>query len=173
MNRKPTRIHKQAGMTLIEAIVVITLGALAIGGALSLYNNASAGQHASQMVSDSSAIRASVKSLYANNGGYGVGSLNSVLINSNKVPTSMSVSGTTITHQLNGTVTVTGATTTFTAAFTNIPTDVCTNLLSASSGYSQIVVGANAAITTFPVSPATASTQCSAAALQTVTFTAS
>lgn len=169
---KFARASRQAGMTLIEIIVVLAIGALIIGGALSLYSNASSSQSSNQLNSDLTAIRASVKSIYSTQGGYGTASLNSVLINAKKVPTTMSVSGTTISHALNGTLTVTGATSSFTMAVTAIPTDVCVALLSAASGFSSIQVGSNAARTTFPITPANASTDCAAAATQTITFTA-
>jgi hypothetical protein len=57
-------------------------------------------------------------------------------------------------------------------AVTNIETDVCVALLSAASGFTSIQVGANAARTTFPIPPATASTDCAALPAQTITFTA-
>jgi prepilin-type N-terminal cleavage/methylation domain-containing protein len=175
MNQKTTqfsRMTRQAGMTLIEIIVVLAIGALIIGGALSLYSNASSSQASNQLNSDLTAIRASVKSLYSTQGGFSTASLNSVLINAKKVPTTMSVSGPTINHTLNGTLTVTGATNNFTMAVTNIETDVCVALLSAASGFTSIQVGANAARTTFPIPPATASTDCAALPAQTITFTA-
>lgn len=169
---KLSRLNRQAGMTLIEIIVVLAIGALIIGGALSLYSNASSSQSSNQLNSDLTAIRASVKSLYSTQGGYGTASLNSVLINAKKVPTTMSVSGTTISHALNGTLAVAGATSNFTMTVTAIPTDVCVALLSAASGFSSIQVGSNAARTSFPISPANASTDCAAAATQTIVFTA-
>lgn len=169
---KFARASRQAGMTLIEIIVVLAIGALIIGGALSLYSNASSSQSSNQMNSDLTAIRASVKSLFTAQGGYGTVSLNSVLINAQKVPTTMTISGATINHPLNGTVTVTGATTNFTVTVTAIPTDVCVSLLSAASGYTSIKVGASAARTTFPISPINASTDCAVAATQTIIFTA-
>jgi prepilin-type N-terminal cleavage/methylation domain-containing protein len=169
---KLSKVSRQAGMTLIEIIVVLAIGALIIGGALSLYSNASSAQASNQMNSDLTAIRASVKSMYATQGGYGAASLNSVLITANKVPTTMAVSGSTISHALNGTLTITGATSNFTMAATNIPTAVCVALLSAASGYTSIQVGSNAARTTFPITPANAATDCAAAATQTITFTA-
>lgn len=167
-----SRKARQTGMTLIEIIVVLAIGALIIGGALSLYSNASSAQASNQMNSDLTAVRASVKSIYSTQGGYGTASLNSVLINAQKVPTTMSVSGTTINHALNGTLVVNGATNNFTMTTSNIPTDVCVALLSAASGFTSIQVGSNAARTAFPISPSTASTDCSAAATQSIVFTA-
>lgn len=164
---------KSNGMTLIELMIALAIGAGVIVGAVSLSNSASSSANSNQLTTDLTALRTSTKGVYSGQGGYGVGSINSVLINGNKVPSTMSVSGTTINHQLNGTVAITGATTNFTIAMTNIPTDVCVSVVTAATGFSQLQIGANAAITTFPVSPTIASTQCSAAATSTLTFTAS
>jgi prepilin-type N-terminal cleavage/methylation domain-containing protein len=166
-----TQRTRQAGMTLIEVIVVLAIGALIIGGALSLYTSGSASQSTNQFNAEIAALRAATKSLYAGQGGYAVGSINSVLINGKKVPSTMTVSGTTINHSMNGTVTVTGATSNFTITATAIPTEVCVGVVAAASGYTSIKVGTNAARTTFPVPTATASTDCAVAATQDIVFT--
>lgn len=171
MQNQAIRKIKQRGLTLIEVIVALGIGALVIGGALSLYASASSSQYGTQLNSDLSAVRSSVKSLYSGQGGYGVGSLNSVLITGNKVPTTMSVSGTTIRHQQNGTLSVDGNTSNFTMTVTNIPTDVCVNLVSSANGFVSVQVGSNTANTTFPISPTIAASQCGSATTQTIVFT--
>ena len=168
-----SKAKKQAGLTLIESMAALSIFAVVVGGALALYGGASSSQTSTQMTSDLSAIRSAVKSLYFGRGGYGTANLNSVLVNGQKVPTTMSVTaGTppTITHGLNGTVTATGASTVFTLTVTEIPTDVCLNLLAGTNGWNSVKVGAAAAITTFPITPDTASTQCAAAATNTIIF---
>jgi len=169
---KFTRLNhiKQRGLTLIEVMVALAIGGLVIAGALALYNAASSSQVANQLNSGISALRASTKSLYATTGGYGTGPLNSVLINANKVPSTLYYSGSTITHQLNGNVTITGANTTFTITVTNLPTDVCVSLATAATGYTQVVVGSTT-LSTFPITPAAASSACSTGV--TMVFTAS
>jgi hypothetical protein len=153
----------------------LTIFALVVGGAIALFGSASTSQSTTQFTSDLNSMRAGTKSLYFGQGGYGTTSLGEVLINGQKVPTTMSITGTApnrvINHSLNGTVTVTGATSQFTVALTNIPTAVCLGLASM-NGWDSVKVGAAAARTP-PVSPAQASTDCSAAATQTITFTGS
>lgn len=174
-------IKKQAGITLMEVISGLLVIGLVIAGALSLFGTADSSQKSNQMLSDITAIRASIKGLYAGQGGYGTANLNGVLKTSNRIPSTMTADNATppvITHALNGTTTVTGITggTAFTIALTNIPTDVCVQLLtSANSGWTSIKVGAAAAITAFPIAPTTASsaTNCAAAATNTITFTGS
>jgi type II secretory pathway pseudopilin PulG len=173
MNTSFKSIKRQVGLTLIELIAALGIGALVMVGALALYNNASSTQAATQLTSDLTAIKASVKQLFAGQGGYGAVSLNSTLIAANKIPTTMSISGSTITHQMNGTLTVAGNTATFDTTIASIPTAICVNIVTGTSGYTQIKVGANAARTTVPFSPANAATDCSAAATQTLVLSSS
>lgn len=162
----------QAGLTLIETLVALAIFALIVGGALSLFGSASSSQTTTQMTSDLSAIRAATKAVFLGQGGYGTASLDELLINGKKVPTTMAVSGTpgsrVINHSQNGTVTVTGASTQFNVTVTNLSTDVCLGLVG-SSGWSNIKIGATS--NTAPVSPATASAQCAASDPITVVFT--
>lgn len=173
------QLKKQAGITLMEVIAGLLIIGLVVSGALSLFGNADSSQKSNQMTSDLNALNAATKSLYAGQGGYGTVNLNSVLKTAKRIPSTMSVDAATppvITHSMNGTVTVTGATATFTIAITNIPTDVCINLLSnAATGWTSVKVGSAAAITTFPIPPATAAsaTNCAASNANTITFTGS
>jgi prepilin-type N-terminal cleavage/methylation domain-containing protein len=168
-----SKAKKQAGLTLIESMAALAIFAVVVGGALALFGGASSSQISTQMTSDLSALRSAVKEVYMGQGGYGTANLNAVLVNGKKVPTTMTVTaGTppTITHSLNGTVTATGATTNFTLTVTDMPTDVCLNLITRSTGWTSVKVGSATAITAFPITPDTASTQCSAAATSTIIF---
>ena len=166
---------RQAGLTLIETLVALAIFALVVGGAIALFGGASSSQSTTQMTSDLNAVRASTKSLYFGQGGYGAAALTEVLINSKKIPTTMSITGTApsrvVNHSLNGTLVVTGANSQFTVTASNLPTDVCIGLATM-NGWDSVKVGANTARTP-PVSPATASTDCAAAATQSIVFTGS
>lgn len=171
------QLKKQAGISLMEILSGLVIFGLIIAGALSLFDSANSSQRGNQMLSDITALRTAVKGLYAGQGGYGTTNLNAVLKASRKIPTTMAVDNSSppvITHGMNGTVTVTGATTAFTIAITAVPTDVCVQLLTQSaSGWNSVKVGSAAAITSFPIAPVTASngTNCGAAATNTITFT--
>lgn len=173
--RARPRAARQLGLTLIEVLASLAIFAVVMGGAIALFGSASASQSTSQMASDLNAIRAATKSLYFGQGGYGSASLNEVLINSKKVPATMSISGTAplrvITHPLNGAIAVNGANASFTVTATAMPTAVCIGLATM-SGWDAIKVG-TASARTPPVTPAQASTDCSAAALQDMVFTGS
>lgn len=171
--KRVAKFNKQAGLTLIELIASLAILALVIGGALSLYSSASSSQGSTQMTSELAAIRAATKSLYYGQGGYGTANLNQVLVSGNKVPSTITVAAGTppvLTNSQNGTVTVTGATTNFNITVTNVPTDICTSVLSSTAGWTSVKVGSSAAVVTFPISPDTAATQCSAGATQTIIF---
>ncbi len=172
---KMVSTHKQqAGITLMEVISSIVIGTIVVLGALALFSNASSSASSSQMLNDLTALRSSTQSVFYGQGGYGTASLNPTLITASKVPSTMTVSGATINTSLGGTLTVTGNTTNFTMALTNVPADVCTSLLSNSStGWASVQVGSSAAITAFPVSPATATAaaQCGGTAPFAITWT--
>ena len=167
--------RRQAGLTLIETLVALVIAALVVGGALAAFGGASSTHTTTQMTSDLNAIRAATKSLYFGQGGYGTAAMTEVLINGKKIPTTMTISGTApsrvVTHSLNGAVVVTGANAQFTISAAAIPTDICIGLATM-NGWDLVKVGTNAARTP-PVSPATASTDCAAAAAQTIVFTGS
>lgn len=168
-------IKKQAGLTLVEVIVGLVIFALIIGGALSLYNNANSSQASTQLSRDFQALRVAVKSVYGiGQGSFGTANMNNVLVTANKVPSTMTVDTSTtpntITHALNGTVNVAGATTVFTITATNISSDVCTTLMTTGQGWTSIKAGAAAARTP-PVAPATAAADCGATATPTIVFT--
>lgn len=158
----------QAGVTLMEMIAALAIIAIIIVGSLALYNAAQSSQAGTQLVQDLTSVRSAVKQLWLGQGAYGAASpgtdLNSTLIASKRLPTTLKVNGATLTHVLNGTLTVTGLPTSFTVTVTNISPDVCMTLLTNTTGWSSIQVGTGSAITTFPISPATAATQCSATA---------
>lgn len=164
---------RQRGVTLMELIASVAIMAILVVGALTLYGSANSGSNTTQLLRDLTGVQAATKSLFAGQGDFGTVSLNSTLITAKAVPSSWSVSGSTIKHQLNGAVTVTGATSNFTIQLDNVSSDICTKLLANSAnGWASVKVGTAAAITSFPVSPVTAATSC-AAATNTVTFTSS
>ncbi|HEX2544502.1 MAG TPA: type 4 pilus major pilin, partial [Ramlibacter sp.] len=153
------RSGRQSGLTLVETLVALAIFALVVGGSIALFGSASNSQATTQLGSDLNAIRSSTKSLYFGQGGYGTASLNEVLINSKKIPSTFSITGTAptrvINHNLNGTVAVTGSNASFTVTTTAMPTSVCIGLATM-SGWDSVKVGA-AAVRTPPVSTTQAS----------------
>lgn len=152
-----SRFNRQKGASLIEGIAYLVIASLVIGGALALNQNAVSSNSSSQMLRDINAIRSSTQQFFMGQGSYGTTSLNNALIVASKIPSSMSVSGSTISTPMGGTLTVTGNTNNFRIAITNVPADVCSNLITnASTGWTSVQIGSSTPLTTFPVSPATA-----------------
>ncbi|MGS0741438.1 type 4 pilus major pilin [Glaciimonas sp. GG7] len=147
----------QAGLTLMEMIAALGIMAIVVVGALALFNNANSSNTSTQALRDLISIRSSTQSLFIGQGGYGTASMNQALISSKKIPSTMTVSGSTINTVWGGTVTVTGNNTNFTIAITNMNEDICTSLLSnASVGWQSAKVGSTV-LSTFPISPNIAS----------------
>lgn len=166
--------YAQKGMTLMEVIASLGVLAVVVIGALALYNSADSSQKSNQMQVDFTSLRSAMKTLYSGQGSYGTSNVNDVLVTAKKVPATMTVDTTTtpdtINHSLNGTVNIAGATSTFTLTATNIPSDVCTNLMTAGGGWVSVKAG-SASARTPPIDPGTASTDCGAAATLTMVFT--
>lgn len=155
-------VRRERGVTLMELIAAVAVMAILVVGALTLYNAASTGSNSTQILRDVTGLQTATKSLYAGQSGYGTASLNDTLINFKAVPSNWSINGSTITHSLNGTATVTGAGSQFTVALANLPKDVCIKLLSnASAGWASYVTDGDTTGSAFPVDPAKASTSCS------------
>jgi len=169
MNSKHTMkaLKKQAGMTLLELIASLSVVAVVVVGALSLYQSATASQRTTQLTQDLTAIRAATKQLWQGQGTFGANgtNLNDVLVVSKKIPTTIRVDTTTapdtLIHAANGTVNITSSMTTFDVAMTNIDQDLCIPLLTGSQGWVSVTVAGSAAITSFPIPPATATAACS------------
>lgn len=173
MKQQNEKLHPEAGVTLMELIAALAIMSVIIIGALALYTSANTSQAATQLVQDTTSIRSAVKVLYQGQGTYTTAVLNDQLVAAKRVPTTIKIDTSTtpdtLTHGLNGTITVTGATASFTVALTNIPPETCIPLLTTSQGWLTYQIDA-AAAAAFPVTPATAVTACGAAPV-TVTLT--
>lgn len=177
MTTETEKLHRekrsQAGVTLMEMIAALAIIAIIIIGSLALYNAATSSQSSTQLVQDMTSVRAAVRQLWLGQGQYGVAggtNLNATLIASNKLPNTLRVNGAVLTHVLNGTLTVTGFPAQFTIAVTNISADVCLTLLTNTTGWTQIQVGAGAPIVALPIAPAVAAGACGGVT-NTITFT--
>lgn len=169
--KKLNSLKKQAGASLIEFMIYVGLAALVIAGAVNWAISASTQQSVNGLLSDLTGLNSTIKALFRGQSTYGTVSLNTVLIANKRLPNSMTVSGSTVKHSLGGDLTVTGADTIYTMTLTEIPTEVCTEVAAKSNGFKSIKIGSAAAITDFPISVATASTQCSASEKVTLIFT--
>lgn len=172
MKQKILAFKKQAGMTLVELMIVLAIAAFVIGGAIALMKTVQSSSEEQRLATDMMSIRSIVKTKYLGQGTYGTGNISQLIYNSQKYPTTLTWSATNsnFTTYNGGSVTVTGNGANFSVVLTNVPQASCADLLSASSGWTSIQVGGSAAITTFPISPTVADTACGTGTNPTFTF---
>lgn len=167
----PPSLLRQRAVTLMELIASVAIMAILVVGALTLYSSANVGSQTTQVARDLTGLLSATKSLFSGQFDYSTSQLNSTLITAKAIPSSWPVSGSTIKHQLNGSVTITGkGVNGFSVALDTIPQGVCVKLLAnvSNAGWDSVVVGTTT-ISTFPVSPITAATACSGTT-NTITF---
>lgn len=169
------RLARQRGASLLEGIAYLGIAAIVVLGAVSLLTGAFGSAKANQTTEEVVAIRTAVRKLYIGQA-YPVGSLVANLITANAIPNTLArPTAATLSNSWGGAVTVAGTATGFTVTYNAVPQDVCVNMVSGASGWTQIDQGGNNAITAFPVTVANATTLCSVAgaAGNAVTFTGS
>lgn len=151
---------RQRGASLLEGIAYLGIAAIIIIGAVSLLINAFGGADTNRLIQEVTAIRTSVKKLYmGQSASYSTNSLNSDLIAANAFPTTLAISGTSVSNAWNGSVDVIGATSQFKIIYASVPKDVCINALAAGSGWTEVDVNSSS-FTTFPITPSDAASAC-------------
>lgn len=169
--RRPVSAQWQRGASLLEAIAYLGVAAVVVLGAVSLLNGAFGSAKSNQTSEEVVSLRTAVRKLYLGQT-YGTTSMNSSLVAASAVPSTLTRSGTDgITNSWGGTVTVMGATSAFTITYAGLPKDVCMNVVSGASGWTEISQGQKK-VQEFPVKAASAQDVCNAAS-NAVTFTAS
>jgi type II secretory pathway pseudopilin PulG len=164
------RLHRQRGASLLEAIAYLGVAALVVLAAVSLLQNAFGSARANQTTEELTGLRTNIRKMYAGQP-YTDSSMLANLITAKAIPTTLPVSGTTVSNTWGGTVSLANTASTFTITYTSVPQDVCMSVVSGATGWTKIADGTGGnAITTFPATTANASTLCSAAT--TLAFTA-
>ena len=168
-----TRDNKLRGVTLIEALLFLGIGAVVLIGAFSIFNNASNSAKMNEAQTQIQAYISGVKSLYGSRDTYASVN-NQVMIAAGKVPEN-AVRGTGgLQNPWSGTTTITGAANWFEIELAALPDEACIALLSANmldtgsifrieANGSQPAGGANP-------TPAQAMSACDRGASNSVTF---
>ena len=167
-----TPTSRQRGATLLEALGFLGIAGAILVGSLSLLNIAFSSTGTNRTTEELSAIVNGTKGLFMGQNSYGTGSLNTSLATAKVFPSTLSISGATVTNAWGGPVTVTGATTQYTITYTLVPADVCMKAISTngSAGFVSVAVNAGTA-TTPPITPSAAAAACDAAT-NTIVWTA-
>ena len=165
------RLHRQRGASLLEAIAYLGVAAIVVLAAVSLLQNAFGSARSNQTTEELTGLRTNVRKMYAGQP-YNDASMLANMIAAKAIPGTLTVNGNTINNTWGGTVTPSsGNAGTFTITYTNMPQDVCMNVVSGATGWTKIDDGAgNNSITAFPAAAASAATLCKAST--TLAFTA-
>lgn len=164
-------LKRQAGMTLMEIIAALAIIAAVVVGALALFNSAQSSNNAVTMLKDIIAIRSAVQQLYSGQGGYTnqTNAINTQLHNAKKEPSDLiwQQGESRFRTSWNGRLFVQATTNNapnFQIVLTQVPADVCVQLVaSAANGWLNVNV-AGTTYTTFPVTPTQASNSCNTGA---------
>lgn len=159
---KNTDKNNSKGITLVESLLAIAVGALVIAGAVAFYVNAQGNTRKNEAQTQVQAIASGIASAYQGTNNYSDLS-NAVALNYKIFPSNM-VSGTTVNNPWKGAVTLSGTATTYSISYASVPQDACASLVSTNavgtgSGYTSITV--NGTALTPPVTPSAAATACS------------
>jgi hypothetical protein len=163
MNPMSRALNRQAGASLLEAIAFLGVAATIIVGAVALLSTAFSSARSNRSHEEVMAISTGVKRLYMSQAGsYGTVDMTAALANAKIFPSTLAVIGGAVTNAWNGAVVVTGATSTFTISYADVPQEVCVELVADSVQW--IGVSVNGTALTLPSTVAAASAACNAAA---------
>lgn len=165
--------RKQLGATILEAIAFLGIAAIIIVGALAMFGSGLSGANTNQAMEQMTGLMSGTKSLFTGQGGYGPAgtNLNAPLIAAKAIPSTLAVSGSTITNSWGGNINVTSTGPAFTIGNANIPADVCIKMVSAAGGSQWVAISVNGSALSIPVTAAAATTACNTSA-NTVDLTA-
>ena len=157
-------IARQRGASLLEVIAYLGIAAIVVLGAVSMLGSAFSNAQSNRTIEELVSIRTGVKRLYMGQAAsYGAVSINEQAIKARILPATLAVDGNNVKNAWNGAVTITGATSNFEIKYVGVPLESCITILSGSSGWNKVKVGATNDIVTFPISPASAQEACGAA----------
>jgi type II secretory pathway pseudopilin PulG len=135
---------RKRGVTLIEAVLYISIALALIVGGLVFFQQASLAQRTNSAVRNISAIASETRGLYQGAQSFS-GVATGTLINAGAVPTSLvNAAGTALSNEWGGDIAITSVTpfATFTVTYENVPTAACTRLASAdASGSGRVGAG--------------------------------
>lgn len=152
---------REAGASLLEGIAYLGIAAIVVMGAISLLTGAFSSAKSNQANEEVIGLRTAVRKLYMGQT-YPTTDVVPTLITAKAVPGTLAVDGTTLKNSWGGTVAIIGSGTGFTITYPSVPKDVCVSMLSGANGWTSVNANAGTAVSTFPVTAASASTLCSA-----------
>jgi len=159
---------RQRGASLLEAVAYLGVAAIVVIGAIALLRSSFSSASANGLSEQVNAIQSGVKKLYMGQGAGYSGISIGVLASAGGLPSTLTTttsgtdsSATTVSNAWGGTVELTAASSNngFNIFYTQVPQDVCINALTSGGSWSSITVNSET-ISTFPVSPSVAASDC-------------
>ncbi|GAB0154498.1 type II secretion system protein [Marinobacterium sp. BA1] len=128
-NQSAMKLHRQAGITLVEIGVSLAILAAVVAGSLALYGSTSTSQKVQQLNQDLISMRGGVQQLYVQSSTYTegtAGDINVMIQDSKRFPTTLTPDGVNgFTHLLNGNLTIEGEDEIFSIAVSGLNDDAC------------------------------------------------
>jgi len=178
---KPIVRKRKYGITLVEALLVVAVGAVIVSGVVTLYTSASSNQRVNQAIQQVQKISGDTRSLFSGQAGY-TGLNNAIAISAGVVSPDMLANNNNIRNPWSGQVDISASesdNTNFTIEYNSLPETACLRLaqaISGGSGLAQLNVSGNTLLdttngTNTTVDVADAEESCSADNNNTITWT--
>jgi type II secretory pathway pseudopilin PulG len=167
LDSKPVACSRQAGASLVEAVLFLVVVAVILIGVFALFSGAFSSSKVQTEMSYVQALAGDVESLYATNHDYGTADITATLTSTKNAPSPMIV-GATLVNSWGGQVTVTGASTVFIISSAGIPQKECIQLAQVS--INPVAISINGTAQTLPLTVAAATTACSSATSNTIAW---
>ena len=118
---------RKRGVTLIEAVLFIVIAlALMIGGII-FFQQASLSARINDSIRTIVSVQSETRGMFQSSSNFGTADITPALIAAGAVPAKL-VSGTTLSNEFGGEITVTGATADFTVLYEDVPSEACVRL---------------------------------------------
>ncbi len=158
---------RQAGASLVEAVLFLVIVAVILIGVFALFSGAFSSSKVQTEMSYVQTLAGDVESLYATNHDYGTADITATLTSTKNAPSPMIV-GATLVNSWGGQVTVTGASTVFTISSAGIPQKECIQL--AQISINPVAISINGTAATLPLTVAATTAACSSATSNTIAW---
>jgi len=167
LDSEPVPESRQAGASLVEAVLFLVIVVVILLGIFALFSGAFSASKVQTEMSYMQTLAGDVEALYATNHDYGTADITATLTSTKNAPSPMIV-GATLVNSWGGQVTVTGASTLFTLSSAGIPQKECIQLAQVS--INPVSISINGAAQTLPLTVAATTAACSSATSNTIAW---
>jgi hypothetical protein len=166
-NVHPVTESRQAGASLVEAVLFLVIVVVILLGIFALFTGVFSSSKVQNEMNYTQTLAGDVESLYATNHDYGATDITATLVSTKNAPAPMIV-GAGLVNSWGGAVIVTGASSVFTISSANVPQKECGQL--SQVPLSPTAVTINGAVQTLPLTVAAVTGACSSATANTIVW---